>query len=165
MVTYQHLIAGLLPNVGNVVCALFFRKGSGCPMGAKSASDSKCMPPSCCIDLMHVCLQTGIGAASYLAWRDGGGFEGEARLPLALYGAHLVLQGATPTVYYRMNNCCAAAALGIATWVTAGGCALMFYRINEKAGLLMLPYWAGMTICWAILLKQMKKGCSEGKKE
>lgn len=33
MVGYQPILAGLLPNVGNVVCALFFRKGPGCPMG------------------------------------------------------------------------------------------------------------------------------------
>ena len=76
-----------------------------------------------------------MGYASYLVYRDGGGFSGAAATPLALYASQLALNWAWTPVFFGQHNVKAAFYISCVMWVNIAACGLSFYGINKTAGL------------------------------
>ena len=75
-----------------------------------------------------------MGYASYLVYRDGGGFGGAAATPLALYASQLALNWGWTPIFFGQHNLKAAFYVISALWVNIAACGLSFYGINKTAG-------------------------------
>ncbi|CAJ0961503.1 unnamed protein product, partial [Mesorhabditis belari] len=103
---------------------------------------------------MDLLTMSPLGYASYLVYKNGGGFDyNDTRLALGLYGANLVIALATiPYIKKRRLTCIANNTVLI--HITAAAAVYTFYKIDRRAGLLMVPYslWTGFyaLLTWAI---------------
>ncbi|GFO06241.1 translocator protein [Plakobranchus ocellatus] len=94
---------------------------------------------------MWTLLYGTMGYASYMVWRDGGGFGGDAALPLAWYGTQLALNWAWTPIFFGCHSFKWAFVDIVALWGAIAGTIYMFHGVNETAGYLMIPYLGWVT--------------------
>ena len=82
-------------------------------------------------------------------YRDGGGFTG-ASIPLALYGAQLILNWVWTPLFFGAHKVKFALYELVCLWVVVALCVISFYQINPTAGLLMVPYQAWLSLAMAL---------------
>uniref|UniRef100_A0A1B6MRF1 TspO/MBR-related protein n=1 Tax=Graphocephala atropunctata TaxID=36148 RepID=A0A1B6MRF1_9HEMI len=89
-------------------------------------------------------LYAKMGYASYLVWKDGGGFSG-ARLPLAMYGLQLALN----FFWTSKNNLKMAFINNLLVDVAAVGTTIMFHDVTPLAGYMMVPCLVWLSLATA----------------
>ena len=94
----QIIFAVLLPNIGGFVNG-FLTKGQ-IETWYKTITLPTWRPPNWVFGPVWTFLYCSMGYASYLVWRDGNGFGGEALLPLIMYGIQLALNWAWTTIFF-----------------------------------------------------------------
>ncbi|EDS43551.1 translocator protein [Culex quinquefasciatus] len=88
-------------------------------------------------------LHAGAGYASYLVWKDGGGFSGSAKGPLILYGTQLTLNWAWTLIFFKLRSFKWSFVESLAAVVATGATGFAFSKVNKIAGYLFIPYFAG----------------------
>uniref|UniRef100_A0A1B6MHP0 Translocator protein n=1 Tax=Graphocephala atropunctata TaxID=36148 RepID=A0A1B6MHP0_9HEMI len=103
-------------------------------------------PPGYFIGAMWTSLYTGMGYASYLVWKDGGGFNGPAKLPLAMYGVQLALNFSWGPLFFGKHALKEAFCEILLLDAAVAGTGYMFYQVSPLAGYLFIPYlmWLGV---------------------
>ncbi|CAI2313498.1 unnamed protein product [Caenorhabditis sp. 36 PRJEB53466] len=97
-----------------------------------------------------------LGYASYLVYKNGGGFDyNDTKLALGLYGANIALALATIPIIKKKELGCLWKNTTLVS-LTAAGAAFAFYKIDKKAGLLLIPY-AVWSAFYAYLAYSIKK--------
>ncbi len=79
-------------------------------------------------------LYAGMGYASYLVYRDGGGLSGAAKMPLALYASQLALNWAWTPLFFGKHDLRSSFYEICALWLNIAACGLSFYAVNRTAG-------------------------------
>lgn len=94
--------AVLLPNVGGAINGLVTR--DSIDNWYEHLNHSPFRPPNWVFGPVWTTLYCGMGYASYLAYRDGGGFTGSAKLPLIAYATQLALNMAWTPLFFGQHN-------------------------------------------------------------
>lgn len=99
---WKTVVAVAIPNVGGFAAAHITRRA------VKGWYQKLNFPPGRPADWvfapMWTSLYCGMGYASYLVWKNGGGFEGEAQLPLIVYGSQLALNWAWSPIFFMKKD-------------------------------------------------------------
>ncbi|XP_067639139.1 translocator protein isoform X2 [Eurosta solidaginis] len=160
--TLKVLGAVVLPNVGGVVNSIITRKNID--GWYKTLNFPSYRPPNWLFAPVWTSLYCGMGYASYLVWRDGGGFNDDAKLPLITYGTQLALNWAWTPIFFGAHNIKGALIEIVALTAASTACGVLFFRVNKAAGLLFVPYVAWLSFA-TVLNHAMHKLNPVGKTE
>lgn len=165
-------IAGavILPNLGGIVNGKLTR--NNLKNWYANLNFPSFRPPNWVFAPVWTGLYAGMGFGSYLVWRDGGGFSGDAQLPLVAYGTQLALNWAWTPIFFGQHNIKGVSwhiTIGfryllivslflhtqglidiVALTAAAGACGVLFYRVNKTAGLIFVPYMAWLGFATAL---------------
>lgn len=102
-------------------------------------------PPAWIFAPVWLILYTLMGIALWLVWKKSRG-----RKPYLLFGIQLFLNALWSVIFFGLKNPGLALAEIVALWVAVALTAKEFYKVEKRAGWLLLPYIAWLTI--ALLL-------------
>ncbi|CAH0769948.1 unnamed protein product [Bemisia tabaci] len=140
--------ATILPNIGGMAGGYFVRESVKTWYPTLKLPSWR--PPNYYFGPVWTTLYSSMGYASYIVYRDGGGFSGPAKLPLAVYGTQLALNWAWTPIFFGAHNLKLALIDIAALWISAAATSYLFSRVNKTAGLLLLPYLAWLTLASAL---------------
>jgi translocator protein len=107
-------------------------------------------PPNWVFGPAWTLLYVLMGTAAWLIW-DRYGFRGPARVPLALFAAHLLLVNAGwSIVFFGLQSPGGAMVVVVGLWTAVLALAVLFWRLRPVAGALLLPYLAWVSFAAAL---------------
>lgn len=133
----------LLPNIGGWASGVLTRQHI--KTWYEHLNLPKCRPPNYAFPIAWTTLYTSMGYASYLVWKNGGGFGGTARYPLMLYGLQFALNMAWTPIFFGMHELKWSCVEIVALTATAAATGISFFNIDKTAGYLFIPYVAWLT--------------------
>jgi len=143
-------IAGfvLFPSVGGTVGGFITRKKI--KTWFADLDKPAWRPPNWAFGPVWTTLYSAMGYASYLIWRDGGGFSGAAALPLTLYGTQLAMNWMWTPIFFGLEQ----TGFGF-LWLLALDAGIVstmvsFWGINKNATFLLAPYLMWSTFAAAL---------------
>lgn len=145
---FQAIGATLLPIVVNVPSSIITRKSI--KNWYQPLKKPWFCPPNWVFGPMWSTLYISMGYASYLVFRDGGGFHGQARWPLQLYASQLALNVAWTPIFFGAHKVKLAFFEMCGLWGMIAATTYSFFQINQTAGFLMLPYQLWVTLAGAL---------------
>ncbi|CAH0401729.1 unnamed protein product [Chilo suppressalis] len=122
MVNWSFVGAMFLPNVGGWISTLTMVGQVKKPDGTgwyQSLRKPSWTPPNWVFGPTWTVLYTTMGAASYMVYRDCGGFTDMAVVPLSLYGGQLVLNWIWTPLFFGCHKIGLRRRKAWATWATA----------------------------------------------
>ena len=105
-------------------------------------------PPGWVFGPAWTALYLSMGVAAWLVWRERLGSR--ALLPLALFGAQLVLNGLWSWLFFGLRRPDLALADIVALWLAIAATIVAFWGVRPVAGALLLPYLAWVTFATAL---------------
>ena len=104
-------------------------------------------PPSSVFAPVWTVLYAAMGVAAWLVWRRSG-FAG-AGAALTAFGAQLVLNALWSYLFFGLHRPGVAFADIVALWVVILVVAVLFWRVDWRAGALIVPYlvWVSFATC------------------
>nr|XP_012223837.1 PREDICTED: translocator protein-like [Linepithema humile] len=141
------LIAIIIPTIGgSIIGEVFVKKNMA---WYESLKKPKYNPPKWAFAFVWTALYCAMGHASYLVWRDGGGFEGAA-LPLSVYGVNLALNWLWTPLFFGMHQLKWSLYEVVMLDASTAALGIVFYPVNSVAGYIIIPYF--VWVCYATLL-------------
>ncbi|XP_057651881.1 translocator protein-like [Diorhabda carinulata] len=121
-------------------------------------------PPNWAFSPIWTTLYSSMGYASYIVYKDGGGFSGTAKWPLIIYGSNVLANWTWTTIFFEKKNMKMAFCELQFINATALTMSYLFYRINHKAGLLILPYIGWLAVSTALTYSFWQENQADEKK-
>nr|CAH8847752.1 unnamed protein product [Trichobilharzia regenti] len=116
-------------------------------------------PPKWVFGPVWSALYGCMGAASYLVWRDAS--HEKALLPLAVYGAQLLLNWSWTPLFFGQHKLKYGTAVCLGIFGGALACVYLFRPINVDASNLMIPYalWTGFASLLNVRIAMLNEDC------
>ncbi|XP_008552552.1 translocator protein [Microplitis demolitor] len=146
-INWPTAIGIIVPNLGGWAGAIVTRRNI--TLWYKSLNKPTWTPPNWMFAPVWTSLYSSIGYASYLVYRDGGGFE-KAAIPLSIYGVNLVLNWLWTPIFFGAHNIKLALYEIAALWGSTVVLGISFFQVNKLAGGLIVPYLAWNTLATAL---------------
>ncbi|XP_050429618.1 translocator protein [Adelges cooleyi] len=137
-----------VPNIGGFIGGIYVRKNI--KGWYETLNRPSWRPPNYMFAPVWTTLYTGMGYASFIVYRDGGGFQGAAKIPLILYSSQLLLNWAWSPLFFHFHKLKWSLFEICALWANVAGCTVAFYQVNKVAGSLMIPYLGWLSLATAL---------------
>ncbi|XP_055354167.1 translocator protein-like [Paramacrobiotus metropolitanus] len=145
------LPAMVIPNLGGSIWGYLLRSEFEGPLTwYERLKKPPWTPPKWVFGPVWTVLYGSMGAASWLVWRQGGGWTGAARVPLVLYATQLALNWAWSPMFFKYHRLGLTFATASALWINVAACIGCFYPINKTAAFFMVPYLGWLTLAAAV---------------